>query len=230
MLLIILTAILFVAAAVLGWQHRRIVAADDSALAILPETAVTVVPAIPRSALAVSALAIVVVGLSSTLYLQMGRYHDHFTQSPDRQLDYVLRAELQQLAQDANTSVELQQLAQGYAKVGQYDQAVATMSRLLEYFEPTSLYLGLQAKFSYYRDGRVISVETQQLIDQSLALNPVEPETLLLLANHAYLQQDYALAISHWQALLTAAPVGLDQTPIRRAVANAQAKLAAANL
>ncbi|WP_028117723.1 tetratricopeptide repeat protein [Ferrimonas senticii] len=167
-------------------------------------------------------------GSSIGAYSQLGRFGDYQLQVIDNAPDYLQRERLQSLALQASTPAELAQLAQAYAELNQYDQAAATMARLLSLSAASSHALALQAKFSYYRDGRVLNADTQLLISRSLALNPAEPEALLLLANHAYLQGEYAQALEHWQRLIDAAPASLELAPIQRAMAKANAKLAAA--
>lgn len=61
------------------------------------------------------------------------------------------------------------------------------------------------------------------ILQKVIANNPKQPDALSMLAMHAFLQQDYSLAINYWQTLLTMVSQHSDaEYMIRRALAKAR--------
>ncbi|GIU44116.1 hypothetical protein TUM4438_14590 [Shewanella sairae] len=147
------------------------------------------------------------VSVSVLLYLTIGSYQKLDSAKADYNIDYLLVAEInksQKLAQDnPGEPLVLLGLAQSYIDGGLYNDAIGALEQLLVIDSENSQALGLKATSMYYRDDRVINMETSLVIARALTLHHEELNTRLLLANDAYLNGKYQKAIDNWNIALT---------------------------
>lgn len=141
------------------------------------------------------------------LYLTLGRYQDLDSAMADYNIDYLLVADInkgQKLAEENPADpLVLLSLAQSYIDGGLYNDALETLDKLLIINSDNSEALGLKATSMYYRDDRVINMDTSLVIARALAQHHEEFNTRLLIANDAYLNGDYQKAIDNWNIVLT---------------------------
>lgn len=175
------------------------------------------------------AIGMVCVSLAAGAYSQLGRVHDWDQGVLDQHLDYLMAAEItkarQRVALSPNNGLALLELANAYTAGGMYAEAVTTLKQVLQQQPQDAEILGLLATAMYYQDAKLMSVNTREVIDQALALYPQEMNTRLLLATHAYFQQDYQQAIEHWQQVLINDRQVIDTQAIQRAITNANNKM-----
>ncbi len=172
---------------------------------------------------------LVLLALPTLLYGQLGRYGDWHRGVADVHTDYLLQAainksRLEVTEQPQNQQVLLQ-LAKDHAAGGQYDDALKVLQQLRSQHGETAPWLGLTAKYRYYRDGRVLGNEAKQALAAALQLDSSDVTTLEFMATYAYRQQDYKTAIEHWQQLLDSGNGGAYRRTIEGAITRAQAKL-----
>ena len=148
-----------------------------------------------------------IISVSALLYLTIGSYEKLDSAQVDYNIDYLLVADInkgQKLAEEnPGDPVVLLGLAQSYIDGGLYSDAIATLDQLLVIDNQNSEALGLKATSMYYRDDRVINMDTSLVIARALTLHHEELNTRLLMANDAYLNGNYQKAISNWEIVLT---------------------------
>ncbi|WP_028115311.1 hypothetical protein [Ferrimonas senticii] len=220
MLLLSLLSTVVIVSLLMAWQYRQalVTGAGASRLVCATQT--------PPSAWMSLWLLTAIVVISGCLYAVLGRYPDHHNIQVNNQLDYLLREQVQQMAQQPQTAASLEHQASLQQQLGDYAGAAITMTLLIDTYGEQANWLGQLATFQYYRDGRLMIGDTSMLVARALALEPAELNSQMLLANQAFLSGDYAKAISHWDLLLAAAPAGLDRSAIERAKTNAETRLA----
>lgn len=120
------------------------------------------------------------------------------------------------------------QLAHAYKVQGRLDeaeQAYVKAGKLLD-TDPDLLtqYADLLAMRANNIEGRPLA-----LVNKALALNPKHPMALMMAGSAAYRRTDYALAIAHWENVLTVLePGSSDATQVRAEIADARAKTGSA--
>jgi cytochrome c-type biogenesis protein CcmH len=81
-------------------------------------------------------------------------------------------------------------------------------------------YADLLAMRSNTLEGRPLA-----LVNKALALNPKHPMALMLAGSAAYRRADYAMAITHWEKVLTVLPPGSpDAKQVEAEIADARSK------
>ncbi|ABZ75129.1 Cytochrome c biogenesis factor-like protein [Shewanella halifaxensis HAW-EB4] len=152
-------------------------------------------------------IGVFLISVSVFLYLMLGRYQDLDLAMADYNVDYLLVADInkgQKLAEkNPDDPLVLLGLAQSYIDGGLYKDAIETLDQLLVINSENTEALGLKASSMYYRDGRVISMDTSLVIARALTLHHEELNTRLLIANDAYLNGNYQKAIDNWNIVLT---------------------------
>jgi formate-dependent nitrite reductase complex subunit NrfG len=173
----------------------------------------------------------VLVFVSIGLYAINGRFNDWDKGVVDLRPEHLLVAAINKAQKIANKSptnpLALYKLGQSYVDGGLYVEAIRTWDALLELTPDDAEVLGLKATAMYYRDGRVLSLQTQTVVQTALRLDSVDIATRLLLATDHYHNERYQNAIDNWQKLLENASLGLNRQSINNAILKAQNKLEA---
>lgn len=99
-------------------------------------------------------------------------------------------------------SVQWAQLGEYYLWQNAYHNALLAYEQALRLRgENAEIYSAL-ATVLYYQAGQHMTPQTRKMIDKSLALDASEVTALMLLASDAFMQADYAQAISMWQKVM----------------------------
>lgn len=94
------------------------------------------------------------------------------------------------------------QLGEYYLWQNAYHNALLAYEQALRFRgENAEIYSAL-ATVLYYQAGQHMTPQTREMIDKSLALDGNEVTALMLLASDAFMQTDYAQAISMWQKVM----------------------------
>lgn len=83
-----------------------------------------------------------------------------------------------------------------------YDNALLAYRQALRLRGENAEIYSAQATVLYYQAGQHMTLPARRMIDKALALDAMEVTALMLLAADAFMQADYAQAISHWQQAL----------------------------
>ncbi|MBW3138766.1 nitrite reductase [Ferrimonas balearica] len=163
------------------------------------------------------------------LYGFLGHLWDWDQGRVDHRVGYLLQKTINEdrlaLESEPANPERYLKLARSHAAGGQYEQAVIVMEQLLARATPQAAWLGLQASYLYYRDGRAFGEDARARVEQALSLDNTDVTTRMLLANQAYLIGHYAEAIGHWQVLLASHRDDVNRTAIGNAIARAEARL-----
>lgn len=110
-----------------------------------------------------------------------------------------LQSQIRANPQDA---VKWAQLGEYYLWQNAYHNALLAYEQALRIRgENAEIYSAL-ATVLYYQAGQHMTPPTREMIDKALALDPTEVTALMLLASDAFMQADYAQAISVWQKVM----------------------------
>ncbi len=166
--------------------------------------------------------------MSVIIYSQIGRFCDYNQGFIDENIDYLIAADINISAQEANENPEskiaLLNLAYAYMEGGLYAQAVTTLDKLL-LIENDAEILGMKANALYYRNDRDMNMEVTIVLSQALALDPYEFQSLLLMATHAYLNKDFEQAIVYWQKILESENPSVNRESINGAILKAEQQI-----
>ena len=173
------------------------------------------------------------ISVSVLLYVTIGSYQKLDSAKVDYNIDYLLVADInkgQKLAEEhPNDPQILLGLAQSYIDGGLYSDALGILDKLLAIDKENSEALGLKATSQYYRDDRVINMDTSLVIARALTLHREELNTRLLIANDAYLKADYIKAIDNWNIVLSNKTQVFNREAINFAIEKSKNKLTSAD-
>ncbi|OBX02497.1 nitrite reductase [Gallibacterium genomosp. 1] len=103
---------------------------------------------------------------------------------------------------DPNNGENWYELGLAYAQNNEFSNAIESYSRATVLLGRKPYILGAAATALYYKDQQHISSQAQQWLDEALQLDAEDTASLLLLANDAFRQAHYDLAINYWQKVL----------------------------
>lgn len=107
-----------------------------------------------------------------------------------------------QIRANPQDGVKWAQLGEYYLWQNAYHNALLAYEQALRVGgENAEIYSAL-ATVLYYQAGQHMTPPTREMIDKALALDPTEVTALMLLASDAFMQADYAQAISGWQKVM----------------------------
>lgn len=117
------------------------------------------------------------------------------------------------------------QLGQMYVAVGEFNRAVGAFDQILRIEGAQADIYGAQAQARFYQNNQTITPQVQALIDQALALDPLDPATNILLGMNNFLQQNYQQAINSWQKVINSSHKDVNRQALIEAVAEAEKRL-----
>jgi cytochrome c-type biogenesis protein CcmH len=86
-----------------------------------------------------------------------------------------------------------------YRDSGRSDEAIDSLERLIELEGREPALLAQLAQIRFFAAGREMTGEVQALVDETLAVDPREPNVLGILGITAFDSGDYAQAVEHWR-------------------------------
>ncbi|MFI7812784.1 MULTISPECIES: heme lyase NrfEFG subunit NrfG [Citrobacter] len=110
-----------------------------------------------------------------------------------------LQSQIRAHPQDA---VKWAQLGEYYLWQNAYHNALLAYEQALRVGGENAEIYSAMATVLYYQAGQHMTPPTREMIDKALALDPAEVTALMLLASDAFMQADYAQAISVWQKVM----------------------------
>jgi formate-dependent nitrite reductase complex subunit NrfG len=174
-------------------------------------------------------MSVIVLIFSISIYASGGHFQGWDQGRVDDNVDYLVAANItkgrMQVEQQPQDEMALMALAQSYAEGGLYADSVGTLTQLISLVGNDAELLGMKATSMYYRDARTFGPETKQVIDTALSIQSDELHTRMLLATDAYLNGEYAIAIEHWQILLTNQSQPFNRQSITNAIIKAEFQL-----
>ncbi|MGX9463172.1 c-type cytochrome biogenesis protein CcmI [Shewanella sp. A14] len=173
--------------------------------------------------------------ISGYFYQQLGAYNELANppqaSNPHQGMDpaqimsqrvQIMEAKVQAQPDDSQAWFSL---GHAYISANQYDKAVASFDKVMELVGVQAELLGPKATALYYKANQQITPAIQALIDQSLALDPQDPSTLLLVGMDAFFTANYSKAIDSWQMILDSDRNDVDRTALMNAIESANMRL-----
>lgn len=117
-------------------------------------------------------------------------------------------------------------LGQENIGIGDFKGAVNAFDQVINIEGKKPELLGAKAQAVYYGNGQKINTEVQGLIDQALALDPLDPSTNVLLGMDHFIHQRYQKAIHHWQVIVDSDRKNVNVEALTGAINEARNRLA----
>ena len=135
-----------------------------------------------------------------------------------------LEAEARRQADNPKAWAELFPL---YRDSGRFDQAIATLERLIELQGRQPSLLAQLAQMKFFAAGRTLNDDIQSLVDETLEADPRQPTVLGLLGVDAFDHARYQQAIDYWRRAMAGYQDAESGQALRKVIAVAQQRLAA---
>ncbi|ASJ95268.1 c-type cytochrome biogenesis protein CcmI [Shewanella marisflavi] len=190
----------------------------------------------PKSILWPAFMSVVLLGLSGYFYATLGAYANLDKAVPDNphagmDASQIMAQRIQmmesQLQAEPDNSQLLFSLGHAYINANRYDDAVKSFDKAMELVGTHAELLGPKATALYYKANQRITPAVQSIIDQSLALDPKDPSTLLLVGMDAFFNAHYQKAIDAWQIILDSDRNDVDRSAIINAIESAKMRIQA---
>ncbi|PCI61842.1 MAG: c-type cytochrome biogenesis protein CcmI [Gammaproteobacteria bacterium] len=120
-------------------------------------------------------------------------------------------------------------LGQANINIGNFNGAVKAFDKVLQIEGNKPDIIGAKAQALYYANKQKINTEVQTLIDQALALDPLDPSTNVLLGMDSFINQHYQKAIRYWQKIVDSGREDVNAEALKGAIAEAQSRLTKVN-
>ena len=190
----------------------------------------------PKSILWPVFMSVVLLGISGYFYATLGAYANLDKAVPDNphagmDASQIMAQRIQmmesQLQAEPDNSQLLFSLGHAYINANRYDDAVKSFDKAMELVGTHAELLGPKATALYYKANQRITPAVQSIIDQSLALDPNDPSTLLLVGMDAFFNAQYQKAIDAWQLILDSDRNDVDRSAIINAIESAKMRMQA---
>jgi len=188
-----------------------------------------------KSALWPVFMTICLLAISGYFYQQLGAYNEITNppqaSNPHQGMDaaqimaqrvQMMEARVQAQPDDSQAWFSL---GHAYVSANKYDEAVTAFDKVMELVGTHAELLGPKATALYYKADQQMTPAIQAIIDQSLALDPQDPSTLLLVGMNAFFTAHFDKAIDVWQMILDSDRDDVDRTALMNAIASAKMRL-----
>ncbi|MPY26882.1 c-type cytochrome biogenesis protein CcmI [Shewanella psychropiezotolerans] len=190
----------------------------------------------PKGLIWPTLMSVVIIGLSGYFYATLGAYaklDQPAPASPHAGMDaeQIMQQRLEMMEAQVKSEPENSQLLFSlghiYISASRYNDAIATFDQAMELVGTHAELLGPKATAMYYRANQQMTPAIQAIIDQSLALDPEDPSTLLLKGMDAFFTAHYQIAIDAWQVILDSERKDVDRSAIINAIDSARMRIQA---
>lgn len=188
----------------------------------------------PKSILWPSVMSVCLIAISGYLYQHLGAFENiGNTQpaNPHAGMDaaQIMAQRVQMMEAQIQAEPENSQawfsLGHAYISANQFDKAVAAFDKVMELVGKHAELIGPKATALYYKAGQQMTPQIQALIDESLALDPQDPSTLLLVGMDAFFTANYQKAIDSWQTILNSDRTDVDRAALMNAIETANLRM-----
>ncbi|MCH1931992.1 c-type cytochrome biogenesis protein CcmI [Shewanella sp. A25] len=190
----------------------------------------------PKSVLWPSVMSVCLIAISGYLYQHLGAFKDignvnSQPANPHAGMDMaqIMAQRVQAMEAQVQAEPENSQawfsLGHAYISANQFDKAVAAFDKVMELVGTHAELLGPKATALYYKANQQMTPQIQALIDQSLALDPQDPSTLLLVGMDAFFTASYQKAIDSWQLILSSDRTDVDRAALMNAIETAKLRM-----
>ena len=120
-------------------------------------------------------------------------------------------------------------LGQAFVNIGEFDKAIESFDQVIRIEGEKAELLGAKAQAYYYKDGQKMSSNVQALIDKALAIDPTDASTNILIGMHNFMNENYLIAIKHWETVIHSSNQNVNIQALNEAVAEAKNRLLQGN-
>jgi len=184
----------------------------------------------PISMLWPALLSLFIIVFSFSLYSKNGAYQQlsqplPTAQSPvgaQQQAEQQFKALINLTSQEPDNSDAWYSLGQSYIGIGEYQQALNAYDQVIRIEGESADLFGAKAQANYYKNNQKIDAVVQSLIDKSLAIDPAEPSTNILIGMDSFMAEDYEKAIKHWQLVVDSGRTNVNAEALIDAITEAK--------
>lgn len=191
----------------------------------------------PKSILWPSVMSICLIAISGYLYQHLGAF-ENLDQKNQPQAnnphagmnaEQIMAQRVQMMEAQVQTEPENSQawfsLGHAYVSASQYDKAIAAFDKVIGLVGKHAELLGPKATAMYYQAGQQMTPQIQAIIDESLAMDPQDPSTLLLVGMDSFFDANYPKAIEAWQSIIDSGRPDVDRAALMDAIATANLRM-----
>lgn len=109
-----------------------------------------------------------------------------------------------------------------YIESGDYGKAVNAFNEVQSLIGEHAEVLGAKAQAMYYAEGEQLTDSVNAIVKRSLALDPVDPATNILLGMHNYKSGNFAVSTKHWQRVMRSSRDDVNKSALLQSIRAAQ--------
>ncbi|TVP49910.1 MAG: c-type cytochrome biogenesis protein CcmI [Halomonas sp.] len=147
---------------------------------------------------------------------------------PDSSLAMYIERMEEQAARQPNNPNVWSTLFPLYREIGQTDQAIDALERLIDIEGRIAPLLAQLAQIRFFVAGRELTEDVQMLVDETLEQDPRQPTVLGMLGIHAFDNGDYEQAIDRWRRALANIEDANTSASLREGIRVAQERMGVA--
>lgn len=190
----------------------------------------------PKTILWPSIMSVGLLAISGYLYQHLGAFENIGTAQPANphagmDTAQIMGQRIQAIEAQVQAEPENSQawfsLGHAYISANQFDKAIAAFDKVMELVGKHAELLGPKATAMYYKAGQQMTPQIQAIIDESLAMDPQDPSTLLLVGMNSFFLADYKKAITSWQTILDSDRTDVDRAALMNAIETANLRMQA---
>lgn len=190
----------------------------------------------PKTILWPSIMSVCLIAISGYLYQHLGAFQNIDNvqpANPHAGMDtaQIMAQRVQMMEAQIQAEPENSQawfsLGHAYVSANQFDKAIAAFDKVIALVGKHAELLGPKATAMYYKAGQQMTPPIQALIDESLAMDPQDPSTLLLVGMDAFFTANYQKAITSWQTILDSNRTDVDRAALMEAIETANLRMKA---
>lgn len=190
----------------------------------------------PKTILWPSLMSVCLIAISGYLYQHLGSFENIDNSQPANphagmDTAQIMAQRVQMIESQVQAEPENSQawfsLGHAYISINQFDKAISAFDKVIELVGEHAELLGPKATAMYYKAGQQMTPPIQALIEKSLAMDPQDPSTLLLVGMDAFFTADYKKAITSWQTILDSNRTDVDRAALMEAIETANLRMQA---
>jgi len=116
-------------------------------------------------------------------------------------------------------------LGQAFVSIGEFNRALESFDQVINIEGESAELYGAKAQAYYYKDKQIITTEVQKFIDKALVLDPKDPSTNILIGMHNFMNENYQVAIKHWEMVINSGKSNVNTEALSEAVIEAKNRL-----
>jgi len=120
-------------------------------------------------------------------------------------------------------------LGQAFVSIGEFNRALESFDQVINIEGESAELYGAKAQAYYYKDKQTITTDVQKFIDKALVLDSKDPSTNILIGMHNFMNENYQVAIKHWEMVINSGKSNVNTEALSEAVTEAKNRLSKTN-